>query len=157
MKCEELSWSDVVSLVAAGLAAIAVVVAIAAVQAIAKGGCDCEECGEQCESAHEELHMIAGELEDSHNRDMQGIAGEIEKLRSSCEAGRCSCDCDCDCDCEAGRCDCEAGRCDCDCDCDEAPEPVVESEPVAEYESPCPGGVCPQTRPSRRGLLGWRR
>ena len=139
MKCEKLSWSDVVSLVAAGLAAIAVVVAIAAVQAIAKGGCDCEGCGEQCEAAHEDLYMIAGELEDSHNRDMQGIAVAIEELKADCKAGRCS------------------------CDCDEAPEPVVESEPVVElepaveYKSSCPGGVCPQTRPSRRGLFGWRR
>ena len=132
MKCESVgccrsgSWSDVLTLIAIGLVVVAIIVTIA------KGGCDCEGCGEECEAAHEEFYMIVGELEDSHNRDMQ-------ELRSSCEAGRCN------------------------CDCDEAPEPVVESEPVVElepaveYKSSCPGGVCPQTRPSRRGLLGWRR
>lgn len=156
MKCESVdccrsgSWSDVLTLIAIGLVVVAIIVTIA------KGGCDCEGHAEQCEAAHEDLYMIVGELEDSHNRD-------IQELKISCEAGRCNCncDCDCDCDCEAGRCDCEDGRCDCDCDCDDAPEPapepVVELESAVEYKSSCPGGVCPQTRPSRRGLFGWRR
>ena len=136
MKCESVgccrsgSWSDVLTLIAIGLVVVAIIVTIA------KGGCDCEGCGEQCEAAHEELYMIVGELEDTHNRD-------IQELRISCEDGRCDCDCDCDDAPEPAK--------------EPAPGPAVELEPAVEYKSSCPGGVCPQTRPSRRGLFGWRR